>query len=55
MITWSCRYWLLCAGDKAVACPTSIVGSIGVITGSFGATGKLVPLCITSHGQDVRD
>ena len=37
-------YWLLCAGDpgRVVACPTSVVGSIGVITGSFGATGKHV-------------
>ncbi|MEM7652424.1 MAG: S49 family peptidase [Pseudomonadota bacterium] len=29
-------YWLLAAGDEAYATPTSIVGSIGVISASFG-------------------
>jgi ClpP class serine protease len=29
-------YWLLTAGDEVYADPTSIIGSIGVITGSFG-------------------
>lgn len=29
-------YWLLSAGDKAYACETSIVGSIGVISASLG-------------------
>lgn len=30
-------YWLMCAGDKAYACETSLVGSIGVISATFGA------------------
>ena len=30
-------YWLLCAGEKSYALRTSIVGSIGVISSSFGA------------------
>lgn len=30
-------YWLLCAGDKSYACSTSIVGSVGVISATFGA------------------
>lgn len=37
-------YWLLSAGDEAFAHPSSIVGSIGVITASFGfveAMGKV--------------
>ena len=46
MRTVLCRYWLMCAGDQLFACNTSIVGSIGVITGSFGATGK--PRTLTS-------
>jgi serine protease SohB len=31
-------YWLACAGDRVFADRTSIVGSIGVIMSSFGAT-----------------
>ncbi|MGF1474506.1 MAG: S49 family peptidase [Geminicoccaceae bacterium] len=37
-------YWLALAGDRVVACPESLVGSIGVISASFGfveAIGKL--------------
>jgi ClpP class serine protease len=30
-------YWLMCAGDEAYGCATSLVGSIGVISASFGA------------------
>lgn len=37
-------YWLLSAGDEAFAHPSSIVGSIGVITGSFGAVDTLKKL-----------
>lgn len=29
-------YWIACAGDEIYACATSIVGSIGVISASFG-------------------
>ncbi|TVQ38019.1 MAG: S49 family peptidase [Geminicoccaceae bacterium] len=29
-------YWIALAGDEIVACPSSIVGSIGVITAGFG-------------------
>ncbi|PSC72510.1 multidrug transporter [Micractinium conductrix] len=31
-------YWLMCAGDKSYALNTSLVGSIGVISATFGAT-----------------
>ena len=37
-------YWLACAGDEIYACTSSIVGSIGVVSGGFGFTdliGKL--------------
>lgn len=34
-------YWLACAADEIYAHRTSLVGSIGVITGSFGFTGLL--------------
>ena len=37
-------YWLACAGDEIYACNSSIVGSIGVVSGGFGFTdliGKL--------------
>ncbi|WP_007025240.1 S49 family peptidase [Saccharomonospora iraqiensis] len=34
-------YWLACAADEIYAHRTSMVGSIGVITGSFGFTGLL--------------
>ncbi|KAL4443453.1 hypothetical protein ABPG75_011190 [Micractinium tetrahymenae] len=30
-------YWLMCAGDKSYALETSLVGSIGVISATFGA------------------
>lgn len=30
-------YWLMCAGDKSYALQTSLVGSIGVISATFGA------------------
>lgn len=30
-------YWLMCAADKLYACQTSLVGSIGVVSASFGA------------------
>ena len=29
-------YWLACAGDEIYACTSSIVGSIGVVSGGFG-------------------
>lgn len=31
-------YWLMCAGDKSYALETSLVGSVGVISATFGAT-----------------
>jgi signal peptide peptidase SppA len=34
-------YWLACAGDEIYAHPTSIVGSIGVVSQSFGLEGLL--------------
>ena len=34
-------YWLACAGDEIFADENSIVGSIGVISGSFGLTGLM--------------
>ncbi|TWE13813.1 signal peptide peptidase SppA [Prauserella muralis] len=34
-------YWLACAADEIYAHRTSMVGSIGVITGTFGFTGLL--------------
>ena len=34
-------YWLACAADEIYAHPTSIVGSIGVISQSFGLEGLL--------------
>ncbi|KAL4422240.1 hypothetical protein ABPG77_009715 [Micractinium sp. CCAP 211/92] len=30
-------YWLMCAGDKSYALETSLVGSIGVVSATFGA------------------
>lgn len=32
-------YWLACAADEIIAHPTSLVGSIGVISGGFGLEG----------------
>ena len=29
-------YWLMCAGDESYACGTSLVGSIGVVSSTFG-------------------
>lgn len=37
-------YWLACAGDEIFVQPTSIVGSIGVITSGFGFTELLEKL-----------
>jgi len=34
-------YWLACAGDEIYAHPTSLVGSIGVVSGGFGLDGLL--------------
>lgn len=34
-------YWLACAADEIYAHPTSLVGSIGVISGGFGLVGLL--------------
>lgn len=34
-------YWLACAGDEIFAHPTSMVGSIGVVTAGFGLSGLL--------------
>lgn len=30
-------YWLMCAGDRLYANSTSLVGSIGVLSATFGA------------------
>ena len=32
------RYWLMCAADEAYALNTSLVGSVGVLMSSWGAT-----------------
>jgi signal peptide peptidase SppA len=37
-------YWLACAADEIYAHPTSMVGSIGVISGGFGLTGLIEKL-----------
>jgi signal peptide peptidase SppA len=37
-------YWLACAADEIYAHPTSIVGSIGVISGGFGLAGLIEKL-----------
>ncbi|MEN0087270.1 MAG: S49 family peptidase [Pseudomonadota bacterium] len=37
-------YWIACAGDEIIADPASIVGSIGVISASFGFTGLIEKL-----------
>ena len=34
-------YWLACAADEIFACPTSLVGSIGVVSGGFGLSGLI--------------
>ncbi len=34
-------YWLACAADEIVAHPTSLVGSIGVVSGGFGLDGLI--------------
>ena len=34
-------YWLACAGDEIIAHPTSLVGSIGVVSQGFGLHGLL--------------
>ncbi|MGX6448344.1 S49 family peptidase, partial [Patulibacter sp. S7RM1-6] len=34
-------YWLACAADEIVAHPTSLVGSIGVVSGGFGLQGAI--------------
>ncbi|PKW13562.1 S49 family peptidase [Saccharopolyspora spinosa] len=34
-------YWLACAADEIYAHPTSLVGSVGVVSASFGLTGLL--------------
>lgn len=34
-------YWLACAADEIIAHPTSIVGSIGVVSRGFGLTGLI--------------
>lgn len=40
-VTASGGYWLACAADEIYAHPTSIVGSIGVVSQSFGLEGLL--------------
>ncbi|WAL65488.1 S49 family peptidase [Amycolatopsis cynarae] len=40
-VTASGGYWLACAADEIYAHRTSVVGSIGVISGGFGFTGLL--------------
>lgn len=42
-------YWLACAADEIYAHPTSLVGSIGVVSGGFGLTGL-----IERHGIERR-
>ncbi|GAA4611366.1 S49 family peptidase [Saccharopolyspora hordei] len=37
-------YWLACAADEVYAHPTSIVGSVGVVSASFGLTGLIEKL-----------
>jgi len=39
-------YWLACAADEIIAQPSSIVGSIGVISGGFGFTEMIAKLGI---------
>ena len=39
-------YWVACAADEIVAAPSSLVGSIGVITAGFGFPGLLERLGI---------
>lgn len=39
-------YWLLASGDQAYACETSLVGSIGVVSSSFGAVDAMQRLGI---------
>src|SRR5690606_29971101 len=34
-------YWLACAADEIYAHSTSLIGSIGVVTGGFGFTGLI--------------
>lgn len=34
-------YWLACAADEIIAHPTSLVGSIGVVSGGFGLDGLI--------------
>jgi ClpP class serine protease len=34
-------YWLACAADEIYAHPTSLVGSIGVVSGGFGLAGLI--------------
>lgn len=34
-------YWLACAADEVIAHPTSLVGSIGVVSGGFGLEGLI--------------
>lgn len=40
-VTASGGYWLACAGDEIYAHPSSLVGSIGVVSAGFGLTGLL--------------
>jgi signal peptide peptidase SppA len=40
-VTASGGYWLACAADEIVAHPTSLIGSIGVVSQSFGLHGLL--------------
>lgn len=40
-VTASGGYWLACAADEIYAHPTSLVGSIGVVSGGFGMVGLL--------------
>lgn len=34
-------YWLACAADEIIATPTSLLGSVGVVSGGFGLTGLI--------------
>ena len=44
-------YWLACVADEIYADPSSIVGSIGVVSASFGFEGAIEKLGITRRAH----
>lgn len=48
-VTASGGYYVACAADKIVACPTSVVGSIGVIFMTFDASGTMQKIGLRSE------